>query len=290
MQSWDGKRLERPLLADGAGMITVLLFIFAALHVPCVDVAASAALNLYQARTIVTGQREETRGPGLERCLEDVLVKVSGDPLVLADPALAGMKRNAASYVAEFRYGDRMEGIPIHDEQGSRDRPYDLTVDFQANQIDAALRSLGREPWTAPRPRLVVFLGVRLGTATYMLARDGYHRLDQRDSLAAAAWQMGLPVELPTNVDLGVAGLTFETLPLTHLADLDVAAKKFGGDLALAGSLVWDKKSLGWAAGWRLVNGGRVYRWQIRDVNFDDAFRSGVRGAAQILSGHGQPR
>ena len=203
MQSWDGKRLERPLLADGAGMITVLLFIFAALHVPCVDVAASAALNLYQARTIVTGQREETRGPGLERCLEDVLVKVSGDPLVLADPALAGMKRNAVSYVARFHYRDRMEGIPIHDEQGSRDRPYDLTVDFQANQIDAALSSLGREPWTAPRPRLVLFLGVRLGTATYMLARDGYHGLDQRDSLAAAAWQMGLPVELPTNVDLG---------------------------------------------------------------------------------------
>ena len=168
----DGHRPERPLLADDAGMIAVLLLIFAAVHVPGVDVAAAGtALNIYQARTIVTGQREETRGPGFEQCLEDVLVKVSGDPLVLTDPAIAGMKGHAASYVAEFRYGDRMEGIPIHDEQGSRDRPYDLTVDFQADQIDAALRSLGREPWTAPRPRLVVFLGVRLGTATYMLAR-----------------------------------------------------------------------------------------------------------------------
>jgi hypothetical protein len=141
MQSWDGHRPERPLLADGAGMIAVLLLIFAVLHMPGVDVAAaSTALNLYQARTIVTGQREETRGPGLERCLEDVLVKVSGDPLVLADPAIASMKGHAASYVTRFRYRDRMEGIPIHDEQGSRDRPYDLTVDFQANQIDAALR------------------------------------------------------------------------------------------------------------------------------------------------------
>ena len=88
-----------------AGMIAVLLLLFAALHVPGVDVAAaSTALNLYQARTIVTGQREETRGPGLQRCLEDVLVKVSGDPLVLADPAIAGMKGHAASYVAGFRY------------------------------------------------------------------------------------------------------------------------------------------------------------------------------------------
>src|SRR5262245_17691913 len=134
---------KRPSLADGAGMIAVILLIFAALHVPGVDVApASTALNLYQARTIVTGQREETRGPGLERCLEDVLVKVSGDPLVLADPAIAGMKAHAASYVAGFRYRDRMEGIPIHDEQGSRDRPYDLTVDLLDNQIDAAFTFL----------------------------------------------------------------------------------------------------------------------------------------------------
>jgi hypothetical protein len=32
------------------------------------------------------------------------------------------------------------------------------------------------------------------------------------------------------------------------------------------------------------------YRWQIRGVGFDDAFRNGMRGAVQVLSGHGQPQ
>jgi hypothetical protein len=35
---------------------------------------------------------------------------------------------------------------------------------------------------------------------------------------------------------------------------------------------------------------GQMYRWQIRGVSFDEAFRNAMAGAAQILSGHGLPR
>jgi uncharacterized protein len=34
---------------------------------------------------------------------------------------------------------------------------------------------------------------------------------------------------------------------------------------------------------------GRTYRWQVRRTNFDEAFRRGGGGAAQILSGNGDP-
>ena len=62
-----------------------------------------------------------------------------------------------------------------------------------------------------------------------------------------------------------------------------------GGDLALAGNLLWSEQALGWIADWRMDARGKSYRWQIRGVGFDDAFRSAMSGAAQILSGHGQP-
>ena len=32
-----------------------------------------------------------------------------------------------------------------------------------------------------------------------------------------------------------------------------------------------------------------LHDWQIQNVNFDAAFRSAMRGAAQVLSGHGEP-
>ncbi|TIT43144.1 MAG: DUF2066 domain-containing protein, partial [Mesorhizobium sp.] len=34
---------------------------------------------------------------------------------------------------------------------------------------------------------------------------------------------------------------------------------------------------------------GKTYSWQVRGVSFDEAFRVAMRGAAQILSGNGQP-
>jgi hypothetical protein len=34
---------------------------------------------------------------------------------------------------------------------------------------------------------------------------------------------------------------------------------------------------------------GRPVRWQLRGVTFDEAFRRALGGAAQILSGNGDP-
>src|SRR5262252_1596173 len=88
-------------------------------------VAKAANLDdLYQAQTTVTGQGEANRVVGFAQCLEDVLVKVSGDPRLIGDPAVAEMAGRAGSFVREFRYHDQMSGIPVHDEQGTRDPPY----------------------------------------------------------------------------------------------------------------------------------------------------------------------
>lgn len=252
--------------------------------------AAAASLDeLYVGRAIVTGIDERDRGRGFAESLKDVLVKVSGDPRVAGEPQAVAMVANAPTFVADFDYRDRLEGIPFHDEQGSRDRPYDLTVRFEPAKIDAALRSLGREPWTAPRPRLVAFIGVIYETSTYVLASDGARGVDQREALAAAAWELGMPVALPDKATLTEAQLTVEELPAADLASLDAKAKETGGDLALVGSIVWSKAALGWVAEWRLTANGKTYDWGISSVSFDDAFRNAVGGAAQILSGHGQP-
>ena len=50
--------------------------------------AAVTVEDLYQAQTIVTGQREPERNIGFALCLEDVLVKVSGDPRLIGDRRL----------------------------------------------------------------------------------------------------------------------------------------------------------------------------------------------------------
>ena len=246
--------------------------------------------DLYQARVHVTGEEEPNRSRGFAEGLQDVFVKLTGDPTLIGDPAVVGLGAKAGSLVGAFHYRDLMAGIPVHDEQGTRQRPFILTIDFDPAKIDAALKSLGREAWTAERPRLILFVAVDNGTAPYLLTSDGPHGRDQREALAESAWLYGMPVGLPKQTSLNQLGLFVQTVASASLARLQAVAQNTGGDFALAGTLTWTPKDLGWTASWRFAPAGETYRWSVKGVSFDQAFRTAILGAAQILSGHGAPK
>jgi uncharacterized protein len=266
------------------------LFVLGWSAATAVGAAAGAPAEFYRAKTRVTGQTVEGRGPAIARCFADVLVKVSGDARLLNDARVAEAAKQAGALVMDFRYRDLMAGLPTNDEQGTRDRPYELTVSFDPAGVDAALSTLGRKPWTAERPRLVVLLSVRQGAASYMLAADGSRGSVMQEALAESAERVGLRALVPTEGALAaLAGSKSATWPPADRRILDAATKTSGGDVALAGRLVWSEAALGWVAEWQLTSGGTTHAWQLRGVSFDDAFRSAMRGAAQILSGHGPP-
>ena len=51
----------------------------------------------------------------------------------------------------------------------------------------------------------------------------------------------------------------------------------------------WDDRELGWTTQWQMEWRGQTHRWQMRGLTFDETFRRGIGGAAQILSGNGDP-
>jgi uncharacterized protein len=259
---------------------------FAILLAPVPAFGGAADDELYRARAIVTGQSEAERARGFALCLETVLVKVSGDPRLIGDPAIAPLEAEARSFVIAFAYEDRMKGIPVHDEQGTRDRPYDLTVTFDRPKIDKALSSLGRAPWMPPRPVLSVLLGVRDAMSAYVLADDGERGLGQRQALEVAAAERGISLRLPSTTLLGAEHVSYGRLAAMAAPRLAALAQESGGEVALAGTLVWTEAARGWTARWRLFWHDREHRWQISGVSFDDAFRNGIDRAVSILSGH----
>jgi uncharacterized protein len=259
-------------------ILTLLLLISGAAH--------AAEDHLYTGRSIVTGMMEENRARGIIAAFRDVLVKVSGDPRLLNDAKAQAIASDGVNYVDSYSYRDLLEGIPIHDEQGTRDRPFELTVVFGKYPVDLALASLGRKPWLGKRPRLVMALAVRLNETRYLLSSDGTHGLTQRESLEAVSWQIGMPVIVPDQAALDRVGITLDTVMQADAQSLVTAA---GGDLAITGTLEWSQGTLGWRATWRFSAEGQVHSWSIKDVNFDDAFRSALRGVAQILSSNGAP-
>src|SRR5262249_22505773 len=141
----------------------------------------------------------------------------------------------------------------------------------------------------APRPRLVVILGVTNAKGSFILSADAEQGFYMRDSFALASDKIAVPITFPSQSTVASAALDPKSLGATDLAALYALVKAAGSDQALAGTLVWSDAERGWIANWRLDTTGKGDQWQISGVSFDDAFRNALRGAAQVLSGNGEP-
>jgi len=245
--------------------------------------------DLYTARTIVTGTDMRSRPMGFRICLEDVLVKTSGDQRLLHDPRVAALGPTADDLITQHDYIDRMGNLPIHDDQGTKDRPYYLTCVLDQAKIDGVLATLGHKLWIG-RPPLTLIMAVHGFGKSGSLTTDGDFYPDMRVSLADAAARYGVIVNLPSGEALAANQIAADSLADTPVERLSRVAQRSGGILPLFGTLDWSDADNGWIARWALDDGnGQLHRWEVKGVNFDEAFYNAVRGAAQILSGDGEP-
>lgn len=238
--------------------------------------------DLYQATAIVTGTDMRSRPTGFAQALREVLVKLSGEPRLDKDPRTAELAAHADLLVLSFDYADQLAGIPIHDDQGTYDRPHDLTVRFDPKRIDAVLAELGERPWRGERPVILPVLAVRGFAATYLLSAEQPAAADQRSSLASVAGEYGVTVRIPTEAELAAWGLIVGAFPSPRAAPIPNQA-------LVAGTLEFQEALPGWVGSWRMRWHDADYAWRISGVNYDTAFRSIVRGVVRVASGHGNP-
>src|SRR2546430_15552792 len=194
-------------MGRGTGCAIVRIFMAAALTW-CAGTMSATGADLYRTKVTVTGQGEANRMTGFAVCLEDVLIKASGALKLAGDRRLAAYKSKARDLVRTFSYRDQFFGKPIRDEQGTRDRPYDLTVAFEESRIDDILRALCLKPWLSHRPRLAVFVEMEQGPRNYIVTTDGAQSDLQRDSLLAAADKRGMDIVLPGTAAVAPSDIT----------------------------------------------------------------------------------
>jgi hypothetical protein len=239
----------------------------------------------YQAFDIVAGyDLERTRLPGFAHCLREVLVRVSGEPRLEHDPRLAELAAHAETLVASYDYSDFLVRMgPVHDDQGTGDeRPYDLVVRFDHAKIDAALEAMGIPPWKGPRPQVMPVLAVKGFAGTYLLSAEVKAGEAQRGSLATVATQYGLALRMPSEAELAQWGVEANGAPNPRVEPQDRLA-------LVAGTLAFDEAKPGWVGSWRMRWRGTDYAWGISGVNYDEAFRSLMRGVERVASGRGAP-
>lgn len=275
------RRLRQRL---GQSTLRSLLWLAAIIGATASPAAAQQRENLYQAVAIVTGSDMRSRPTGFAQCLREVLVKLSGEPRLRDDPRVGELAARAAPLVASFEYADQMAGIPIHDDQGTYDRPFNLTVRFDPERIDQALADLGEKPWRGERPVVVPAVLVRRYSATYLLSAEDPAPIaaDQRGSLVERGEEFGMKVHIPTEAEFAAWGVTAKEFPSSQLPSPPDQA-------LVAGTLQFEEAIPGWVGSWRMRWRGVDYAWHISGVNFDEAFRDIIRGVVRVASGHGAP-
>lgn len=238
---------------------------------------------MYRADAIVTGTDMRQRPWGFARTLAEVLVKASGDPRLKEDPRTRKLAAEASRFVACFVYADLMEGVPLHDDQGTYDRPHKLSVTFDPAKIDALLAQLGGKPWHGERPLVVPVLSVHgPKPPPYVLNADAPAGEEQRGSFAIAAGQFGLAVRFPSETELRAWHVSAD-----NVATASPPAGK--GEAVVTGTLAWSESLPGWTGKWRMRWRGADHAWGISGVNYDAAFRNIVRGVVLVASGAGAP-
>ena len=238
---------------------------------------------MYQAYEIVTGTDMRQRPWGFAQTLREVLVKVSGDPRLRDDPRTQPLAEHAADFVACFRYADQMADVPLHDEQGTYDRPYKLTVTFDPGKIDAMLAGFGDSPWRGERPVVVPVLLVRgPHPPPYLLSAEAPAGAEQRGAFATAAGQFGLKFRIPRDAELAGWGISAEHFP-------PAPPPSTAGEAIVLGTLDWSETLPGWVGTWRMRWHDVSHEWGVSGVNYDAAFRDIIRGVVLVASGKGSP-
>ena len=95
-----------------SGISAVIVCVAAMVMLGCANASGANVNNLYQCQTIVTGQGEESRRFGFPVCLEQVLVKVSGDPRLIGDPERRGAGRAGRRFRDRFCFSRPPGGHP----------------------------------------------------------------------------------------------------------------------------------------------------------------------------------
>jgi hypothetical protein len=242
--------------------------------------AATQVDGLYVGEAIVTGRDADAeRDRGLREALAAVVIKLSGDSRLAQHPDLPKLLDEAPRIIASLSYLDRLAKKKLMDEQGTRQRSYLMTVEFQHEAVDRMLTTLAVHPWPASRPTVLVLLAVQDLNGAFALGAEGERGWGQREAFADSARRRGVPVVLP-RMDAE------DQATLAQGGGVAALKQTYHADAVLMGSMVMRPAGT-WDTGWTLLREPALPEvFNADDTTFDRAIQTGVERTARALAGY----
>ena len=232
---------------------------------------AEMVRDLHSATVSVANQGSKALTAAASQALTEVLVKVSGSRLLLANPVIVKALSDSRAHVQQYVY-TRNE-LP---EVG-----FSVRFEFDGEYVTDLVRQSGAPLWTASRPLVLAWVVVEDEQGRHFVDRDNWP--DEAQVLIEAFSRRGVPVQLPVFDLEDMAALSPNDAWRLNAAAIQAASARYNAQDIVAGRLasVGEGKSAGdWSY---FYQDGRVNR----SVTVDDlpAFmRDGVNIVASEMA------
>ena len=218
------------------------------LTLPLISWQPSEALQisgLYSQQIPVTNDGEAERNRAFKEALAAVVVKVSGDPRWLENPAIERAIAQAQNYVEATSYISESIQLPLEDNTASADTDEEqfytaeqriISVNFAAALIDELLEDADIPVWDGNRPSVLVWMVLQssAGDREFLTADSNPEIVKVMQDFAAAR---GLPIIFPVLDFEDRRTLTENVVWNLDEAAISIASERYGADSILAGRL-----------------------------------------------------
>jgi hypothetical protein len=245
---------------------------------PLLMVAAAvqaAPAALYSGEAVVANQEADERARVLGVALTAALVKVSGDPTLAADPALAAALERAPQLLTQFSYRQSIDR-----RDGSLAPRLILVAEFDRAGVDALLGELGRATWGDRRPRTLVWLVVDDGAGVRRIASAS--QVAALDAMTGAARGRGIELVLPVMDAEDFGKIDADALWSGPTERALLAAQRYGTPAVLVARLA--RSGNGWSGRFSLLAGDATEHFTVTFADSNSVLAAGANGLADRLA------
>jgi hypothetical protein len=207
--------------------------------------AALQVSGLYSQQIPVTNDGEAERNRAFSEAFAAVVVKVSGDPRWLENPAIERAIAQAQNYVEATSYISESIQLPLEDNTASADTDEEqfytaeqrtISINFAAALIDELLADAGIPVWDGNRPSVLVWMVLQnsAGDREFLTADSNPEIVQVMQDFAAAR---GLPIIFPVLDYEDRKTLSENVAWNLDEAVISSASERYGADSILAGRL-----------------------------------------------------
>jgi|GEM_PF-655705 hypothetical protein len=216
---------------------------------------ATEFVDLYQSQSVVTDQQTQEQQRVSPDILRQVLLKVVGDRAALAAANLTPILSNVNSFIQRTEYRRLLE-TPDNSTQSDK---LALALTFDESAVNQALTNNGLPIWSKSRPDVLVWLAIKDGQTSRILAADDENVYNK--TLEQAAAQRGLPILLPIMDLHDQSQLNVDDLWTGLVPPIEQATQRYGAKTILLARVTVLANEIV-QIDWQSIINGATEQWQ----------------------------